>query len=99
VNNGIIHAQKRPDGKLLPALQPAPAGRMLLRRFSARRLALGAALSACLAFGFSLSAQPQKNSTAPRDHSRLPVVTLPETGNFQFVALGDLADFLDLRTF
>jgi N-acetylmuramoyl-L-alanine amidase len=56
---------------------------------------LQAALSACLAFGFSLSAQPQKT----RDHSRLPIVTLPETGNFQFVALGDLADFLDLRTF
>jgi N-acetylmuramoyl-L-alanine amidase len=53
----------------------------------------------CLVNGSSLPAQPQKDAVATRHHSGLPVVTLPETGNFQFVALGDLAEFLDLRTF
>ncbi|MDZ7289954.1 MAG: N-acetylmuramoyl-L-alanine amidase [candidate division KSB1 bacterium] len=55
---------------------------------------------AALAFGSRVFAQSQ-DSPAASSASRHPlaVVTLPEMGNFQFVALGDLAEFLDLRTF
>jgi hypothetical protein len=44
-------------------------------------------------------AQPQENRISNNSHPKLPIVTFPETGNFQFVALGDLAELLDLRTF
>ncbi|MGH7599632.1 MAG: N-acetylmuramoyl-L-alanine amidase [bacterium] len=69
--------------------------------FTKRGLVLGAVifLFFCAVKAGSLPAQPQKNSASAREHPGLPVVTLPETGNFQFVALGDLAEFLDLRTF
>lgn len=69
--------------------------------FPNRGLVLGAAsfIFFCVANAGSLPAQPQKNAVSTREHSGLPIVTLPETGNFQFVALGDLAEFLDLRTF
>jgi N-acetylmuramoyl-L-alanine amidase len=79
----------------------AKKSRVSERQLSARSMVLGAVIFilASLVCGVSLPAQPQKNVAAPRAHSQLPVVTLPETGNLQFVALGDLADFLDLRTF
>lgn len=69
--------------------------------FPNRDLVLGAVISIflCVVKAGSLPAQPQKNAVPAREHSGLPIVTLPETGNFQFVALGDLAEFLDLRTF
>jgi N-acetylmuramoyl-L-alanine amidase len=75
--------------------------RLLERRFPACGLVAGAFIFifVCLINGSSLPAQPQKNAVSTRNHSGLPVVTLPETGNLQFVALGDLAEFLDLRTF
>jgi N-acetylmuramoyl-L-alanine amidase len=69
------------------------------RRFPNRALVAGAFIFICLVNGSSLPAQPQKNAATSRNHSGLSIVTLPETGNFKFVALGDLADILDLRTF
>ncbi len=79
----------------------AKTRRRFERRFPNRGLIAGAVIFifVCLVNGSSLPAQPQKNAVAARDRSGLPIVTLPETGNFQFVALGDLAEFLDLRTF
>ncbi len=79
----------------------AKTRRRFERRFLHRGLVAGAVIFifVCLVNGSSLPAQPQKNAVSSRDHSGLPIVTLPETGNFQFVALGDLAEFLDLRTF
>jgi N-acetylmuramoyl-L-alanine amidase len=79
----------------------AKTRRQFERRFPHCGLAVGAFLFVfvCLVNGRPLPAQPQKGAASSRDHSGLPVVTLPETGNFQFVALSDLADFLDLRTF
>jgi len=68
------------------------------KSFCRPRLPLIAAMG--MIFGAGLFAQPQE--TVPisnRLPQKLPIVTLPEMGDFQFVALGDLADLLDLRTF
>jgi N-acetylmuramoyl-L-alanine amidase len=59
---------------------------------------LAAAMS--VLFGAGLFAQPQEtNSVANGAPQKLAVLTLPEMGNVQFAALGDLAERLDLRTF
>ena len=44
--------------------------------------------------------QPETAALVAREKpQKLPVMILPEMGNFQFVAIGDLAEYLDLRTF
>ena len=51
---------------------------------------------------FCAAAFAQSQETVPGANGasqKLAVVTLPEMGNVQFVALGDLAERLDLRTF
>jgi N-acetylmuramoyl-L-alanine amidase len=79
----------------------AKTSRVSASWFPNRGLVCGAVIFifSCVVNAGLLPAQPQKNAVSTRDHSGLPIVTLPETGNFQFVALGDLAEFLDLRTF
>jgi len=70
-------------------------------RVLARKL-LGLPLIAALGIFFSaqLFAQPQDAiSISNGVPQKLAVVTVPEMGNFQFAALGDLAELLDLRTF
>jgi N-acetylmuramoyl-L-alanine amidase len=42
---------------------------------------------------------PQESNSFSALNDRLPVVKVPEMGNFEFIALGDLAELLDLRTF
>jgi hypothetical protein len=63
---------------------------------------LGLPLIAALGiiFSFELSAQSQEAASGGNGASKkLPIVILPEMGDFQFAALGDLAELLDLRTF
>jgi N-acetylmuramoyl-L-alanine amidase len=63
----------------------------------------GGALLAIAVLGLILCtgalARPQETAPVANGASKLALVTLPEMGNVQFVALGDLAERLDLRTF
>jgi len=53
-----------------------------------------------MGLGAGSSAQPQEtNSVSHGAKQKLSIVTLPEMGHVQFAALGDLAEWLDLRTF
>jgi len=71
-----------------------------LSRVSALGGRCGLLLMAAICLSVGSPAQPQAiNSVSHDAKQKLSIVTLPEMGNVQFAALGEVAELLDLRTF